>query len=287
MISLLMPTRSRPAWVERFFSSVIEHSEDLNSVEVVLYIDEDDVGSHHLDNSKVRVERIIGPRMSMGSYNTACLERSCGDIVILVNDDMMIKTPGWDEKIKTLSVEFSDGIYLAYGNDLFKGGKLCTFPILSRHACRILVDPYPKDYQGAFIDYHLFDIFQRLKKMGHKRIRYLDDVVFEHMHFRAGKADKDSVYTQRDRFGDDPVFVALRNVRVSAAKRLRIAIEEGDTADIRHRNEIPIIAKTSVLRLTKAFLFDKSLPICWRFFLWYWFLGRYAASNGWLRPFVH
>lgn len=74
---------------------------------------------------------------------------------------MVIRTQGWDEKIRSVHEQFGGGIYLAYGNDLFKGGKLCTFHILSRSTCDLLGEPYQAAYCGAFIDYHLFDVFKR------------------------------------------------------------------------------------------------------------------------------
>ena len=120
VISLLLPTRGRPALVERFFQSVVEMTAHPERVEVVLYIDEDDCGSHHLDCPGIRVTKIIGPRMTMGAYNAACLEKATGSIIMLVNDDMVIRTKGWDERIVALDGSFPDGIYLVYGNDLLK-----------------------------------------------------------------------------------------------------------------------------------------------------------------------
>jgi len=289
-ISLLMPTRGRPAWAERFFRSVAQHSSHPDRVEVILYVDDDDTGSHHLDSSEIHVVRIIGPRKTMGEYNSACLERAQGDIIILVNDDMVIQTRGWDEKVAALDAGYSDGIYLAYGNDLFKGGALCTFPILSRRTCEVLVEPYPKAYHGAFIDYHLFDIFKRLQCAGVDRICYLDDVVFEHLHFRAGKAKADETYTKRGRFDDDATFLSLTDLRRQSAQRLRIAIK-GETLPSEQRTgsgpELPpsgLVA--SVMFLTRKLLLDRELPLRWRFFLWYWFIGRYLAAHGYLGPLV-
>ena len=119
-ISLLLPTRGRPALVERLFRSIVETTSHLDQVEVVLYVDEDDAGSHYLASEQVSVTRIIGPRMSMGEYNTACLARARGDIIILANDDMVIRTSGWDGRIAQIDAEFADKIYLAYCNDCFK-----------------------------------------------------------------------------------------------------------------------------------------------------------------------
>ena len=62
-ISFLLPTRGRPTLVERLFRSMVETTSRLDRVEVVLYVDEDDTGSHHLASEQVSVTRIVGPRM--------------------------------------------------------------------------------------------------------------------------------------------------------------------------------------------------------------------------------
>src|SRR5258706_15722002 len=119
-ISLLMPTRKRPALVERFIKSVVTQTTCLDQVEIILYIDQDDTCSHHLGSEEVSVKRIIGPQTSMGAYNSACYAAAKGDIIILVNDDMVIGTQGWDARIAGLHASIPDKVYLAYGNNLFK-----------------------------------------------------------------------------------------------------------------------------------------------------------------------
>lgn len=270
-ISLLLPTRGRPALAARFFRSVVERTRQLNAVEIVLYVDEDDTDSHTLNDENISITKIIGSRVSMGAYNTACLRRSSGDIVILVNDDMIIRTDGWDEQIRTLHAEIEDGIYLAYGNDLYKGKSLCAFPIISRRTCEILGDPFPSEYKGAFIDYHLLDIFKRLQKAGYDRIRYLENVVFEHMHFRSGKGKFDATYAGRHRFADDGVFLRLRDARSRAATKLLNAVE-GNTRCFPSPSAAVSTGRQS--DPTYAVLLDQELPWRWALRLYFWFLAR-------------
>lgn len=283
LISLLLPTRGRPELARRFMESVLQQANQSQAVEVILCIDEDDTGSHDLDYPGLTVKKIIGPRNTMGALNTACLNASRGDIVILVNDDMVIRTKGWDDIIRGVDAGIEDKIYLAYGNDLYKGEKLCSFPILSRRTCELLIDPFPENYKGAFIDYHLLDIFRRLQHAGYDRIRYLENVAFEHMHYRSGKAEMDATYKERNRFGDDGVFLALRDYREHSARHLIAAIRGEGADEMPPAPDVAIVAVTFSQVLVGnigRFLLDGSLPVRWKFFLYIWYLGRYLASRG-------
>lgn len=291
MISLLLPTRGRPDFVIRLFESISANTFLLDQVEVVLYVDEDDTSSHDLDSKDFRVVRIVGPALSMGGYNSACFEKAQGDVLILANDDMVIRTPGWDDRIRAMHAEFEDHIYLGYANDLFKKSRFCTFPIMSRRTCELLADPYPAAYRRAFIDVHLFDIFKRLQHAGFDRIRYYDDLVFEHLHYRTGKAlyDETYGYARSGRFSDDPTFIALTAIRSAAANRLISAIRNETVAasgNTTLQDEVPASIASAVRLFSRRFLLDGELPYRWRLFLWYWFIGRYLAANGFLRPFV-
>jgi hypothetical protein len=288
-ISLLLPTRGRPTLVERLFASVSAMTSRRDRAEIILYIDEDDVASHALDSTDVKVVRIIGPRVSMGACNSACLSRAQGDIIILANDDMVIRTPGWDEKVAAMHAGYPDGIYLAYANDLFMSRRRATFPILSRRCCELLGDPYPSAYRGAFIDTHLYDLFKRLQHAGFDRIRYLDDVVFEHLHYRTGKADYDETYRRRGRFEDDFTFIGMAGARSRDAKRLLSAIR-GEPVSAADRSAfveyIPAGFFSAVRYFGRCFLFDPELPLSWRSFLFYTHVGRYLAGRGLFGPFV-
>lgn len=290
MISLLLPTRGRPGLVTRLFDSIAKNTYHLDQVEVVLYVDEDDLESHDLNSVDFRVIRIIGPALSMGGYNSACLNKAQGDVLILANDDMVIRTPGWDDRVRALNVEFEGHIYLGYANDLFKKSRFCTFPIISRRTCELLGNPYPAAYQRFFIDVHLFDIFKRLQYAGFDCIRFCDDLVFEHFHYNNCKAPYDETYHRgrNGRFADDLTYIALTAMRSAAAKRLLSVIRNERIVvvdDAVQQDIVPTDIISSVCFFSRRFLLDAELPYRWRLFLFYWFIGRYLAANGSLRPF--
>lgn len=282
-ISLLLPTRGRVTLAKRFMQSVVDQTIHLDHVEIIIRVDDDDIESHQLSFEGLNTKLLIDPKTSMGGYNTECFNQSTGEIIVLVNDDMVIQTRGWDEKLRALHRKVDDKIYLAYGNDLFKKGDLCTFPILSRQCCELLQQPYHTAYRGAFIDYHLMDIFKRLEKTGFNRIFYLDDVVFEHLHYRTGKAEIDETYKARGRFEDDMLFISLKDVREASYTILFNAINKS-ASKLVNLPEASILDKPSNLfkaffLYSKIFLFDSQLPFKWRFFMWWWFGARYVASK--------
>lgn len=286
-ISLLLPTRGRPHWVQRAFESLAAHTSRLQDLEVVLYVDEDDKASHDLGHDGFSVVKIIGPRASMGTYNTACLERASGDIVILMNDDVIVRTPAWDRAVVDLTRGVPDGIFLAYANDFHMGKRMCTFPICTKKACEVMIRPYPEEYRTGFIDWHLFDVFKRLRSRGHDRIFYLEQVIFEHHHYMAGKAEIDATYRAGEYYGDDWTFVSLRNLRQRMAERLEAlilgrplpALPEISHAAGRPKGPFGVLG-----RYARVFLCDFALPVDERVRLFIWLTGRYLRFAGYLPP---
>lgn len=280
-ISLLLPTRGRRKLAERFLGSVAAESAYPELIEVIACVDEDDVDSHGIASDKLALKVIVAPRRSMGDYNAICLAHATGEITIAVNDDIIVRTRGWDEKVRELDARYPDGVYLGYGNDLFKGAKLCTFPILSHEACRVLGEPYPRIYKGAFIDIHLMDIFRRLEKRGYARIAYAEDMVFEHLHYRKIAEAFDATYRERLRFADDLTFIALVDSRRLEADRLMARI-----AGLipKFRRSVPPIVRPAgpfgiITLCIRKFLFDRDLPFGWRSYLCAWMIGRHYYSK--------
>ncbi|MET4736719.1 glycosyltransferase involved in cell wall biosynthesis [Bradyrhizobium japonicum] len=281
-ISLLLPTRGRPDLVKRFLRSVVAQSTCPELIEVILRVDDDDIDSHGIVFDGLALKLVIGPRQTMGAYNAECLRHASGEITIAVNDDIIIQTRGWDEKVRELDASYPDGVYLGYGNDLFKGPELCTFPILSQRTCSVLAEPYPGIYKGAFIDVHLMDIFRRLEKRGYARICYAADIVFEHVHYRNNPDALDATYTDRSRFGDDLTFIALAGARRLEANRL-LALVSGGSPERRCSPQQSAVKRTSLIGIwplcARKFLLDFDLPLSWRTYLFAWMVARYYFSR--------
>jgi glycosyltransferase involved in cell wall biosynthesis len=284
-ISLLLPTRGRPHLVQRLFDSLALHTDRLKHLEVILYLDEDDQTGERINESRFSITKIVGQQLTMGAYNTACLDRASGDIIMLLNDDVIVRTSAWDLKMMEISRRFSDGVFLAYPNDLNIGRRMCTFPICTKKVCELLIRPYPDDYKSYFIDWHLLDVFKRLRAAGYSRIFYLDDVVFEHCHYMAGKAELDATYAAKNYYEDDWTFLRLRPLRQRQAERLLAAID-GTTLPLLPAF-VPAASRPDktwnvLLRYISEFLLDPVLPIRERLQMFIWLTARYLRQQRYL-----
>jgi ubiquinone/menaquinone biosynthesis C-methylase UbiE len=259
--SFLLPTRGRTDQVQRFAASVIKTAANLNQIEVILCVDEDDAGSHQIDCSPLASRTVVVTAgISMGALNQACFTASQGRYIMLINDDVVVRTKEWDAKIRSLFRSIQDDILLVHVNDLLFRDKLCTFPILSRRAC-LEIGLCPLEYHRYRLDDHIFDTYCLLAHLGHKRIVYLEDVVFEHLNHchqapnTAGQTFRSScckMYVPNPEIlsRDAAVYDARTAERKQNAVRLATLIEQ-TAAEVRSRQLLTAlqdVADTRTLR---------------------------------------
>jgi hypothetical protein len=101
------------------------------------------------------------------------------------------------------------GSGIAYGNDLLQGERLPTAAFMTSDIIRTLGWMCPPTLEHLYIDNAWLELG---RAMG--RLRYLPDVVLEHLHPDAGKAQQDQTYAEanhpdRDR-RDKAAFEAWR-----------------------------------------------------------------------------
>ena len=227
LISLLLPTRARPDLARRFLETAFATCRHPERVEIILIVDNDDVTYEGFESPFERTSLFSVSPLTMSGYNRFAADNSSGDILMLVNDDIVVESDAWDVAIRDMHARHPDAVYLGYPNDGFKGSKLTTFPILSRFTYNNF-DVLPSIYAGAFIDTHLHETFLNLQALGEDRICYLADVKFTHRHFRVTKEVPDDTYKRRDRFGDDLTFLRYVKIRHCVSLGMRDYIQTGD-----------------------------------------------------------
>jgi hypothetical protein len=252
-LSLIVPTRQRTAKLRRFLDSVARTAKHPEMIEVVLVIDEDDPDSRAVRHGGPAVKHVVGPPgRTMGALNRTGYEASAGDYVMLLNDDVVVRTRGWDETVLRCCRRFADGIVLVHVNDTLIREHLCTFPLVSRTFCELAGGICPPEYLRYRIDDHIEDVFNLLAFLGERRTVYLPDVVFDHdnavEHPEAGRiylSDPDVLAL------DAPRFLALFDARKELALRLldRIEAETPLTVLGARRRRLDSLTDPFVLRL--------------------------------------
>jgi hypothetical protein len=109
------------------------------------------------------------------------------DIVGQIGDDHHPRTPGWDNAIQFAMQPLG----VVYCNDLHQGEKLPTAAFVDAEVVRRLGYMVPPTITHLYMD----NFFRSLGE-GLGTLTYLPDVVIEHMHPHAGKAEMDDGYRQ-------------------------------------------------------------------------------------------
>lgn len=196
MIVVVIPSRGRPARAWEAVAAVRQHAA-LVSTSVVLAVDEDDPdlgGYETLDWPGLGPEVAI---VRLSSEETGTLVRATNTVSMRIaredptsiignlGDDHLVRTPGWDRLVTEALA--TPGI--AYGDDLLQGKHLPTAPFISA-AIPLALGWYAlPSCRHMYID----DVWRTLgEDLG--RLRYLPDLVIEHMHPAAHKAATDAGY---------------------------------------------------------------------------------------------
>src|SRR5262245_46691892 len=136
VLSLIVPTRHRLPSLARLLDSLAATASHPEAVEVVLVVDADDPASAAVRHPALTVRPVVlPPGRTMGRLNQAGYEASRGEVVMLLNDDVVARTPGWDEAIRDCFRGYPDGVLLVHVNDTLMRRALCTFPVVSRRFC--------------------------------------------------------------------------------------------------------------------------------------------------------
>lgn len=217
MISVLLPTRKRYEQLARMTESLFKTAK--NPVEVVIYADEDDLDSA-LKAKQLGIKFVIGPRITLSQCWNEAARLATGDIFMQGNDDIIFKTPAWDETIEGEFSKSSDKILLVHGGD---GGNckenFGPHPFVHRRWFNILGYFTPPYFSSDYGDTWVNDVANMIG-----RRKYVP-IEVEHRHFLYNKAEVDSTTIERlTRGGADNVeklYSDLLPERESDARKLK------------------------------------------------------------------
>ena len=190
LISILIPTRQRPRNVKRVIESALTTADEPSKIEFVFYVDNDDkTFPKSVVNKQIRV--IYGQRVWISLISNILYTNSKGEIIMYGGDDIIFRSKSWDTVVRNQFTEVLDKICLVYTNDGVKQSQdIARHGFVHRRWFNVLGSAFPSG-RVVPIDLWCTDVARKLN-----RIRYIEDIIIEHNHYRqGGKAKNDPTYT--------------------------------------------------------------------------------------------
>lgn len=138
-----------------------------------------------------RLVYTVGNRDTLSGWTNTLTRahRHCGDYLASFGDDHLPRTAGWDTAFTRAIKSMDQGIGIVYGDDLAMGERLPTAPVVSRDIVeRLGWFTYPK------CGHYCVDNIWKDLGQGAGCLKYVPEVVIEHMHYSTGKSARDQTY---------------------------------------------------------------------------------------------
>jgi hypothetical protein len=202
---VIVPTRARPESVTRVVGAWRATGAFDDGAELLFAWDGDDpraaeyveafdrIGWSEIHRSRFR--RIPQWQPMVPKLNSVAVDYARDDehfSLAFMGDDHLPRTKGWAAAMLTALREMGTGI--VYGNDLLQGERLCTSWAMTSDIVRALGRMVPAPVEHMYCDNSVMDLGRQAGCL-----RYLPDVVVEHCHPLAGKADWDVGYARVNR----------------------------------------------------------------------------------------
>jgi glycosyltransferase involved in cell wall biosynthesis len=160
-ISVILPSRERLNSLTQTIDSLINRCSNLQNIEILIKIDDDDfetiegLKSYKNYNS---INVIISDKKqgykSLNEYYNELYEKSSGEFVFCINDDLTIETDNWDKLVEPYIGQF----VCLHHNPAFPHEYTWMFPIVSKQ----ILDVIGCVSKSVFYDGYLYYILEDL-----------------------------------------------------------------------------------------------------------------------------
>lgn len=221
-IAILVPTRERINRSVTLLFSILSTVKDINNVHVYFGVDEDDPTRdimYKIANAIPCVTIVDiendGKFLGLGKLWNICVQKSNEEIISMIGDDMVFKTPNWDEEIiKELTEDCpADKIKAIHCNDGFHGPNLAVNLFCNRKYVDVVGQFMREEFKINWIDRWLHQMFNAFN-----RLKYRGDIMIEHRHHVFGKNPKDSVAIRMEQADIDKISDKLWHSLVNERK---------------------------------------------------------------------
>lgn len=193
MLTVLVPTRGRPGNLAELWTAFTETCTGETTLLACLDDDDPELNAYLEITADIHGRFAIsqGPRLRLGGTlnHVAPGEATRAPYLAFMGDDHRPRTVGWDTAYMTELARLGTG--LVYGNDLIQGGSLPTQVAMTSDIVLATGHMVPLGATHLFLDNAWLALGRALDA-----ITYLPDVVVEHLHPIAGKAEWDPGYAE-------------------------------------------------------------------------------------------
>ena len=165
-ISILTPTRNRPAFVGDLIKTCVNTSAAPELLEFVFYVDDDDKASldyfdelipYLEDRGESQIKLVTGDRIVLSQTWNECYKVCTGDIMLHCGDDLRFRSEVWDTGVRDKFDEFEDRIVFVFGYDgIVEKGTFGTHGFIHRkwaEAVGYFVPPYfSSDHNDSWLN---------------------------------------------------------------------------------------------------------------------------------------
>jgi hypothetical protein len=194
-IAILVPSRERMNRRLTLLTSIITSVSDINNVNIYFGVDKDDPTRDLIYKvfKAIPCVKIVdiendGKFIGLGKMWNICVENSTEEIISMIGDDMVFKTPNWDlEVIKEFTEDCpEDKIKAIHCNDDCHGAKLAVNLFCHRKYAEVMGQFMREEFKINWVDQWLHQVFSAFG-----RLKYRGDIMIEHRHWVLGKDTRD------------------------------------------------------------------------------------------------
>ena len=185
---VLVPSRNRPGSIAELIKS-FDETETESDLIVIVDDDEPQMDEYLLLGSEVLMVQKQGKGMAKPLNFAANLYADKYRHFAFLGDDHRPRTKNWDVTFINKLDELGTG--LVYGNDLLQGENLATAVAMTGNIVKELGGMVPQDMIHLYLDNFWMTLGKDLNALA-----YLPEVILEHLHPVAGKAEWDDQYRE-------------------------------------------------------------------------------------------